>query len=261
MNSCFYEGSVWHRRREPFLHSFRYDVSFLYLDLDEIHQAFHNTWLWSATRPSFAWFRRQDYLGPADQPLQESVREVLANHGLGEVRGPTRLLTHPRYFGFVMNPVSFYFCYHEDGETLAAVIADVTNTPWGERHSYVIRAADLRSSRTFSRTLEKVFHVSPFLPMDMTYHWQLSAPGEQLKVHIESCQEYRSVFSATMSLTRRSWTSANLRRALWRFPLMTYQVAAAIYWQALQLWWKGARYHPHPTPPNRNSITQETTTS
>jgi DUF1365 family protein len=259
MHSCLYEGTVWHRRRDPFLHQFRYDVSFLYIDLDEVEVAFRNRWLWSASRPSFAWFRRQDYLGPAKQPLVESVREVLTKNGLADVQGPIRLLTHPRYFGFVMNPVSFYFCYDKSGETLEAVIADVTNTPWKERHSYVIRAADLHSPGTFSRSLEKVFHVSPFLPMEMTYQWQLSAPGEQLKVHIESRKEERSVFSATMSLARRPWTTANLRRALWRFPFMTHRVALAIYWQALQIWWKGAKYYPHPVTPNRLSLTQETT--
>jgi DUF1365 family protein len=259
MHSCLYEGTVWHRRREPFLHQFRYDVSFLYIDLDEVVEAFRNRWLWSASRPTLAWFRRQDYLGPAEQPLVQSVREVLAKHGLADVQGPIRLLTHPRYFGFVMNPVSFYFCYDTSGETLEAVIAEVTNTPWKERHSYVIRAADLHSRGTFSRSLEKEFHVSPFLPMEMTYQWQLSVPGEQLKVHIESQKEERSVFSATMSLARRPWTTANLRRALWRFPLMTHQVAVAIYWQALQLWWKGAKYYPHPVTPNRLSLTQETT--
>lgn len=258
MQSCLYEGSVWHRRREPFLHRFRYDVSFLYIDLDEVDQAFGGRWLWSARRPTVAWFCREDYLGPANQPLMQSVRDVLASHGLGEVQGPIRLLTHPRYFGFVMNPVSFYFCYGKGGQTLEAVIANVTNTPWGERHSYVIRAEDIHKQAAFSRSLEKVFHVSPFWPMDMTYQWQLSSPGEQLKVHIESRQQDRSVFSATMSLARRPWTSANLRRALWRFPLMTHQVAAAIYWQALQLWWKGATYYPHPTLPANISQPQET---
>ncbi|MBC7852167.1 MAG: DUF1365 domain-containing protein, partial [Pirellulaceae bacterium] len=166
---------------------------------------------------------------------------------LEQSSGPIRLLTHPRYLGFVMNPVSFYFCYDSDGTTLRAVVADVTNTPWGERHSYVIRAADMHQTAIFSRTLEKEFHVSPFLPMDMTYQWQFSAPAEQLKVHIEAQRQDRPVFAATMSLARRPWSTANLRRALWRFPLMTHRVAAAIYWQALQLWWKGATYHPHPT--------------
>jgi DUF1365 family protein len=260
MNTCLYEGTVWHKRRVPFLHQFRYDVSFLYIDLDEVAEAFGSRWLWSASRTALAWFRRQDYLGPAEQPLTDSVRDVLSRHGLADVQGPIRLLTHPRYFGFVMNPVSFYFCYDNRSETLAAVIADVTNTPWKERHSYVIRAADVPSHRTFSRTLEKVFHVSPFLPMEMTYQWQLSVPDEQLKVHIESQQEGKSVFSATMSLARRPWTTANLRRALWRFPLMTHQVAAAIYWQALQLWWKGAIYCPHPVTPGRLSMTQEANT-
>lgn len=255
MHTCLYEGTVWHRRREP-LHRFRYDVSFLYLDLDEVAEAFRGRWLWSDRRPTLAWFRREDYLGPAKQPLADSVREVLAGHGLGQLKGPIRLLTHPRYFGFVMNPVSFYFCFDSDGETLRSVVAEVTNTPWGERHSYVVHAAGVPEKSMFSRALEKEFHVSPFLPMDLTYRWQLSSPAEHLKVRIEACQQDNSVFSAAMSLARRPWTTANLRRALWRFPLMTHRVAAAIYWQALQLWWKGAAYCPHPA---KVSQPQETT--
>lgn len=246
MHTCLYEGTVWHRRHEPFDHRFRYGVSFLYIDLDEVAAAFCGRWLWSARRPTVAWFRREDYLGPPEQPLVQSVRDLLAAHGLESLQGPIRLLTHPRYFGFLINPVSFYFCYDSDGETLRAVVAEVTNTPWGERHNYVIRAADQEKQAVFSRTLEKEFHVSPFLPMDMTYHWQLSSPGQQLKIHIDARKRGNSVFSATMSLVQRPWTTPNLRRALWRFPLMTHRVASAIYWQALQLWWKGATYYPHP---------------
>lgn len=257
MHTCLYEGTVWHQRREPFLHRFSYHVSFLYVDLDEVAEAFSGRWLWSARRPAVARFRRQDYLGTSEQPLVESVRELLATHGLQRLQGPIRLLTHPRYFGFVMNPVSFYFCYDSDGESLRAVVAQVTNTPWGERHSYVIDASDEKKQAMFSRTLEKEFHVSPFLPMDMTYQWQLSSPAEQLKIHIEARKQDNVVFSATMSLARRPWTTPNLRRALWRFPLMTHRVAAAIYWQALQLWWKGATYYPHPpkvTQPQESAV-------
>jgi uncharacterized protein len=247
VHTCLYEGIVWHRRLRPFLHRFRYDVSLLFLDLDEVIEAFRDRWLWSSCRPAVAWFRRQDYLGPAKQPLAESVRDLLSSHGLGQLQGPIRLLTHPRYFGFVMNPVSFYFCYDSDGATLRAVVAEVTNTPWRERHTYVIRATEMHQPAMFSRLLNKEFHVSPFLPMDMTYQWQFSSPAEQLKVHIEAQKQDHSVFAATMSLHRRPWTTPNLRRALWRFPLMTHRVAAAIYWQALQLWWKGATYCPHPS--------------
>ena len=258
MHTCLYEGTVWHRRREPFPHCFRHNVSFLYIDLDEVAEAFSGRWLWAAHRPAVAWFRRRDYLGSSEQPLAQSVRELLAAHGLEGFRGPIRLLTHPRYFGFVMNPVSFYYCYDRDGESLRAVVADVTNTPWGERHSYVIHAADIKKPSLFSRTLKKDFHVSPFLPMDLTYRWRLSWPAERLKIHIEAWKHVNAVFSATMSLERRPWTTPNLRRAIWRFPFMTHRIAAAIYWQAFRLWWKGAPYHPHPSQasPTQESIVE-----
>jgi len=143
MHSCLYEGSVWHRRRTPVEHRFRYDLSLILLDLDEVEEAFRGKWLWSAERAGVAWFRRADHLGDPQKPLIDAVRQLLATHGLGWLRGPIRLLTQPRYFGFVMNPVSFYFCFGDDGQKLEAVVAEVNNTPWGERHCYILRSEDI----------------------------------------------------------------------------------------------------------------------
>lgn len=238
---ALYEGWVEHRRSAP-SHSFRYRIQFVYLDLDELPQAFAGRWLWSASRPSLAWFRRADHLGDPNVPLADSVRELIAKNGI-EATGPVRLLTQLRYFGFVMNPVSFYFCYAADGHTLRAVVAEVHNTPWGEEHCYVL-SVDENSGEDI--WLDKVFHVSPFMSLDYRYRFQLSAPSKSLNVRIENHQNGESRFHAQLNLQRRPWTAWQMHRALWLYPLMTQRIFLAIYWQALQLWWKGATYFPHP---------------
>jgi len=250
MHSCVYEGWVWHHRQEPISHRFRYALAMLYLDLDELTEAFGGRWLWSDRRPSLAWFRRADYLGDARQPLAQSVRETLSAQGIVGEAGPIRLLTQPRYFGFLINPVSFYFCFDRSGTELLAVIAEVTNTPWGERKCYVLPGDSLASAPDQPPLrIRKELHVSPFMPMDMEYGWRLAAPESRLRIDICNYRGDQPVFAANLRMARREWTTATLQRVLWRHPLMTQRIAAAIYWQALKLWWQGCPVHPHPSRP------------
>jgi len=243
--SCFYTGTVRHRRFSP-EHQFQYGLFLVYLDLSELDTVFEGRWFWSAHRPALARFRRDDHLGDARKPLQECVRNLVYAQTGRSPAGPIRLLTHLRYFGYVINPVSFYYCYAADGETIEAVVAEVTNTPWGERHCYVIPWNPGRSPDRATARQDKVFHVSPFLPMDMRYHWRLSAPAERLSVEIENHRHGQHEFTAALSLQRRPISSTSLATALLRRPFMTGRIAAAIYWQALRLWWKDATFHPHP---------------
>jgi hypothetical protein len=250
MNSALYEGWVRHRRPGPTPHAFRYPLTLLWLDLGELDRVFAGRWLWSVERPNLAAFHRRDYLGDPALPLDEALRREVAGQTGRRPEGPIRLLTHPRYFGYVFNPLTLYYCYAPDGETLEAVVAEVTNTPWKERHAYVLAMADNRGSpdKPSFRT-PKAFHVSPFLPMDLDYAWRLTRPGERLLVHLEDLQDGRKVFDATLSLQRRALTGDNLARALLRFPFMTGQVVFGIYWQALRLWLKGTPVHDHPQRP------------
>jgi DUF1365 family protein len=156
--------------------------------------------------------------------------------------GPVRLLTNLRSLGYVFNPVSFYFCFDAGGEQLRAVVAEITNTPWKERHAYVLRADGGGAFATF----EKSFHVSPFFPMEQTYEWRLDAPGGRLRVEMVNREEGVEVFRAGLAMRRQEWTPGALRRAAWLQPLMAWKVHAAIYWQALRLWVKGTPFHVHP---------------
>jgi hypothetical protein len=243
--SAVYEGWVRHRRHVPVEHAFRYRVFMMYLDLAELPELFDGVPLWSARRPAPAWFRRADFLGDPAVPLRDAVLDEVERQSGRRPQGPVRLLANMRYLGHNFNPVSFYYCFAPGGERVDAVLAQVTNTPWGERHAYLLERGDA-GGRVLSDRFDKAFHVSPFIGMDHTYQWHVTEPGDTLQVHIENHSEGERAFDATLSLERRAPSHAVLRRVLLRYPAMSMQVVARIYLNALRLKLKGAPYHPHP---------------
>ncbi|MEA9605453.1 DUF1365 domain-containing protein [Xanthomonas campestris pv. plantaginis] len=261
LRSAIYTGWVRHRRYAPKPLHFRYRLFLMYLDLAELEHVFARRWLWSVGRANLAQFRRSDYLGDPQVPLDQAVRDCVQAHTGDRPDGAIRLLTHLRYFGHVFNPVSFYYCFdRHDG--LRWIVAEITNTPWQQRHTYVLPVAQARSHRdVHAWRFDKRFHVSPFMGMQHHYDWRFSVPTEHLRVHMDVLDAIEATpqapaqqarrFDATLVLQRQPLTAGTLARTLLGYPLMTVQVVLAIHWQALRLWLRGNPIHDHPTPPVR----------
>jgi len=257
MHSGIYQGYLRHRRFQPQAHQFTYQVFMMYLDLDELDQVLSLSPLWSQKSWRPARFRRADFLGDADIPLKQAVRERIHTATGQWHDGPVRMLANLRYFGFNINPICCYYCFDAD-QALRFIVVEVTNTPWNERQSYVL---ECDPEQRFQRiNFHKQMHVSPFNPMDMRYRWCSNIPAAILSLNLEAEQGEQARMDATMALKRREICAASLAGILWQHPWMTAKVAVSIYWQALKLWFKRNPIYDHPAAENRDGLDQPTIT-
>ena len=248
MKSSIYEGTIRHRRFKPRPNAFQYRLFFMYMDLDELPTLFDMHPLWSYEKPNIAFFRRRDHFGDPSIPLDTAVRDVVEKNVGKRPNGPIRLLTHLRYFGHCFNPASFYYCYDRDDDQVAAIVIEIHNTPWGEYFCYVLGAEENQHPMQDWRrhTADKVFHVSPFIDMDIRYDWRFRLPGKTIRVHMIDYHQGTRLFDASLALERRSINRQMLSRVLLRYPAQTIRVVTLIYWQALRLIYKKTPFYTHP---------------
>lgn len=233
---------------QPTGHAFVYRLFMMYLDLSELDVVFKHRWFWSTRRFALARFRRENHLGDAAIPLDQAVRDRVEAETGTRPLGPIRLLTNLSYFGYCFNPVSFYYCFDIDDQRLETIVAEVNNTPWGERHCYVLTESMNRGEHKHKRfSPAKRMHVSPFMPMDIDYDWRFSTPSGRLAVYMENARNGRKIFDATLAFKRTEISAGSLARVLVTYPFMTLKIIAAIHWQALRLWLKRVPVYDHPS--------------
>lgn len=242
MRSAIYEGTLRHRRVAERTHEFTHRLAMAYVDLDEVETLLGGRVVKRGL--GLMRFRRTDYYGDPAVPLATAIRSLVADRTGVQVEGPIRMLTNLRVLGHCFNPVTFYYCFAADGEQVEAVVADVTNTPWGESHAYVLPRDGAR--RVLSGSFQKALHVSPFMGMDQQYEWSMPTPGDSLFVHMQNTEDAARVFDATLHLDHYPFDAATVRRVSWRYPVASRRVLLFIYVHALVLRLKGVRVKPHP---------------
>jgi len=240
--SSLYVGSVMHRRLHPRPHHFRYSAFWMLLDLDEAETLSRKLTWFSCNRFNLFSFHNADHGDGTAVPLRTQIEKKLGARGIDIAGGHVDLLCIPRMLGYCFNPLSIYFCYQTDG-ALAAVVHEVHNT-FGERHTYVMPIEQRNGS--LHQRCQKLFHVSPFLDMDMRYDFRITGPDERVCVGIAASSPERPVLNAVMTGTREDLSDRNLMRIFVKIPAFTFKVIAAIHWEALRLWLKRVRLHAHP---------------
>jgi DUF1365 family protein len=242
IDSGLFVGSLRHRRFTPVPHAFTYPLFMALLDIDRLPELMRVSAITSYNGWNWASFDDRDHFGDPSHPLRDRLETDAARHGIELPAGRIFLLTNLRYLGYCFNPVSFFYCF--DRGRLQLVLAEVRNT-FGGTHNYWLRPDS--SSRTFRAAATKSLYVSPFMPIDLQYAFAFTPPEERLVAHMKTLDAGSACFDATLSLERRPWSAAEIRRALVRYPAMTATVMAGIHWQALRLWWKGVPIVPRLT--------------
>jgi uncharacterized protein len=246
LRSTLYAGSVMHRRVRPRVHRLRYRVFWMLLDLNEIECLPRHLRLFSHNRFNAVSFFDRDHGDGSDRPLRTQIEEHLKSVSI-ESGGPIQLLCMPRIFGYGFNPLSVYFCYQTDG-ALAAILYEVHNT-FRQRHWYLIRA-DRVAGPVVDQRCNKLFYVSPFMDMDMSYTFRVALPDERIALAIRAADKDGLLLVAALSGNRRPLTDGALLRLLAVYPLLTLKVMGAIHWHALRLLLKGMRLRARPNPPD-----------
>lgn len=247
MNSCLYTGFVSHRRTHPAVHAFRYPLAVFHLDLDELPALDRRLRLFAVNRPGVFSFQDSDHMDRETGDTRRKLRAFLRHQGVDLEDGKIFLLTQCRLFHYVFNPVSFYFCYTAQ-QALHAVVAEVNNT-FGERHLYLLSEHNRQPAAKPGRRsyqARKIMHVSPFLSTDAIYDFHFAPVAERLSLRIGESERGERILDSHLWGRRRELSDRRLGAVLLRYPLLTLKITAAIHWQALRLYRKGAPFSSQP---------------
>jgi len=241
--AALYVGDVMHARLKPMGHRFSYRVMSLLIDLDRLAEADRQSPLFGVNRAALYSFRESDHGARDGSSLRAYAQSCAAERGIDLTDGRVLLLCYPRLLGYTFNPLSAYFCYRADGE-LALLIYEVRNT-FGDIHPYVLPVTSANISEAGVRQQQdKLFYVSPFIEMAMRYHFRVRPPDARVQLRILETDREGPLLAATFNGSRRALNTKGLLRAFFALPLVTLKIMAAIHWEALRLWLKGARLVP-----------------
>ena len=250
-STALMKGEINHTRLQPKQHQFQYPIAMLMLDVDEIKSVFEANRWWSVERFNLISFKRKDYLGRHNGDLKTTVESLIFKRTGEQFSGKVYLLTHPRYLGFVFNPVSFYFCVNHQGQ-LEYVLADINNTPWDERYCYVLKAEKNTHSQSVISVFDKQFHISPFMPMDIQYEWRFYWRDDALSIDMHLFRHNEKQFTADMTLKAEALSQKAMSRLPLDFPMQTVKIVWRIYWHALKLWLRRVPFYSHPHTSSEN---------
>jgi len=239
---AIYEGTARHLRITPTRREFAPRLFLAYLDVDALPGSLDPLPGWSGRRRAPVHFRRRDFFDGGSGPLGDAVRDLVDERLGRRPEGPVHLLAHVRTFGWLFNPLAVYYCWNREGRALDALILEVTNTPWNDRHCYVIDARNADGTQTVAKSM----HVSPFLPMDLDYRVSWTTPGERLRLDIEVMRNGTTVFSAGLALRRSVLDRRRAVGVLLRHPVAPLRVSLAIYRRALALFLARVPLYRHP---------------
>ena len=244
--NLIFTGVVRHRRFTPKKHLFFYKLFMFCFDIGDLPNSFKDIKQVSIERFNWFSFHRKNYLSHPEIPLDEYARQLIVAKFNTYPKGKIYLLTHLSCLGYCFNPISLYFIFDETNQQLDYLILEVTNTPWGEKHNYVLERSGKPTKEVYHYRFQKELHVSPFMAMNYEYQFNLKLNKQKITVHMENRIDGKKDFDATLMLTASAQNATPITKGFRHYPLITYKVAAAIYWQALKLWMKGVPFHSHP---------------
>ena len=238
LSSCIYSGVVTHRRFKPKKHFFSYKVFSLFINLKEIKELEKEINFFSFNKFNILSFYNIDHGSRDGSCLISWAKKILKEAKIEIGSGTIKLLCFPRFFGYVFNPLSIFYCYDENS-ILKAILYEVKNT-FNEQHTYIFPVSSF--SNLILHKCNKKFYVSPFIEMKAFYNFRLIKPGKKIKIYIKESDKNGILLTACQIGKKLELNSRTLLSQFLRHPFMSFKVILAIHFEALRLWTKGIRH-------------------